>query len=288
MLKVDPDVPSDRLLKYLIECQQKVNLCANHKAQGEEAVSIWSRLKHKDELRISLRNLGEVCAYCEQNEESDIEHILPKKAFPHLAFQWENYLMACARCNRDLKKDKGWVFVPVGSANGVELQRNTPPPTNDWALVHPRKEDPLELMRLDFKSFFWFAAPSVQPRSRDFFKVEHTLGEEMLDLNRSKLVKNRKNAFGNFKRLAMEYLAVYKATDFEALQVATLGQPTLDEAAPFARERARILRGLEMAFKEAEHLSVWREMCRRSSELGEPLAQMIDELGVLNARLVNR
>jgi uncharacterized protein (TIGR02646 family) len=53
---------------------------------------------------------GRACIYCEQhlpeNDRGDVEHFRPKSLYRWLAYAFDNYLLSCSICNRQLKKDK--------------------------------------------------------------------------------------------------------------------------------------------------------------------------------------
>lgn len=59
----------------------------------------------KDELAAAL---GNFCSYCEsplQNaRDLDVEHRLPKSFYPTEMLRWENFVLGCSLCNRDIKK----------------------------------------------------------------------------------------------------------------------------------------------------------------------------------------
>jgi len=59
-----------------------------------------SRYKSKD-IKAALEKLyANKCAFCETNiERWDVEHFRPKSLYPHLAFSWDNLLLACPTCN---------------------------------------------------------------------------------------------------------------------------------------------------------------------------------------------
>lgn len=191
----------------------------------------------------------EICNYCEQSEASDIEHILPKSLFPSQTFAWVNYLLACKKCNSDHKKDGMYVFNPGGSVNAVWVDRGTEPPTNDYAYIHPRLENPMEWMKLNFNDFLFYAQTSHALGTRGFEKVERTL--EILDLNnRPTLVNARTNAFGNYKRLLREYNAVKAAQNHTDLENAVTGDPAVNPQIAFQTEQNRILDALRIVFSQ--------------------------------------
>lgn len=53
---------------------------------------------------------GRVCAYCQchlpHNDPGDVEHFRPKSRYWWLAYDFVNYLLSCAACNRNRKKEK--------------------------------------------------------------------------------------------------------------------------------------------------------------------------------------
>jgi hypothetical protein len=48
----------------------------------------------------------ERCMYCEDSSGTAIEHFHPKSMYPGKAFQWSNFLWACAFCNSNMKRDQ--------------------------------------------------------------------------------------------------------------------------------------------------------------------------------------
>jgi hypothetical protein len=64
--------------------------------------------------------------YCEDSLGTDIEDFYPKKRYPHRAFRWDNYLLACSHCNSNLKRER-FPFI------------NRKP-----ALINPTADDPAE------------------------------------------------------------------------------------------------------------------------------------------------
>ena len=56
-----------------------------------------------------------ICWYCERQCDNDaeagglaptVDHFRPISLFPHLAYEWTNWIFSCYRCNVDNKKDK--------------------------------------------------------------------------------------------------------------------------------------------------------------------------------------
>lgn len=207
-----------------------------------------------------------ICNYCEQSEASDIEHILPQSLFPSQAFKWQNYLLACKKCNTAHKIDTMYVFYPGGSASAFLVPRGTEPPSSDYAYIQPRVENPMDWMQLNFKDFLFYARPPHAPGTRGFEKVERTL--EILELNnRPNLVKYRRDAFNNYKRMLREYIEVKQSTNHSDLEHAVVGNPGVDFSIPFTTEQTRILNGLKESIQTAEHPTVWHEMIRQRATL---------------------
>jgi len=72
---------------------------------------LWKRQRNATfrEVRAVLGRMApgvEHCMYCENSEATDIDHFRPKHRFPRLAFRWDNYLLACSRCNSNFKRDQ--------------------------------------------------------------------------------------------------------------------------------------------------------------------------------------
>lgn len=218
----------------------------------------------------------EICNYCEQSEASDIEHILPNSLFPNKAFVWDNYLLACKKCNTTHKLDAMYVFNPANSANTVWVDRGTEPPTTDYAFIQPRLEDPMDWMELHFDDFLFWARSPHAPGTRGFEKVERTL--EILELNnRPNLVKYRREAFGNYKRLLREYVDVKGATNHKELENAVNGDPQVIPTAPFADEQHRLLDSIRNSILTGEHFTVWREMIRQRTSLPTRIQQLFQQ-----------
>jgi len=229
----------------------------------------------KDTL-ISMCIGVEICNYCEQSEASDIEHILPKSLFPEQAFRWTNYLLACKKCNTTHKLDAMYIFDPANSVNTIWVDRGTEPTTTDFAFIQPRLEDPMEWMQLSFTDFLFYARPPHAPGTRGFVKVERTL--EILELNnRPNLVKYRTEAFGNYKRLLREYVAVKKATTHQELEDAVAGDPAVNHLASFVSEKQRIIDAIKNSIRTGEHFTVWREMIRQQSILPSLIRQLFSQ-----------
>lgn len=274
---------SNLSLRHLAKRQSDINGKTPFLAQAARAGYLWENKSQSKagkrtftEIKSTLISMCvgvEICNYCEQSEASDIEHILPKSLFPSQAFVWTNYLLACKKCNTTHKLDAMYVFSPAGSTTTVWIARGTEPPTPDYAFIHPRLENPMDWMQLSFDDFLFYARPPHAPGTRGFQKVERTL--EILELNnRPSLVKYRREAFGNYKRMLREYVAVKQATTHAQLEDAVSGDPIVNPATPFTIEQNRLLDSLKNSILTGEHLTVWREMVRRRGLLAPPIQEL--------------
>jgi uncharacterized protein (TIGR02646 family) len=87
------------------------DLTDKYKTTGE---SVWS----KDYIKKALLKMSnQKCCYCEaklniSGNDMEVEHFLPKSAFPDKAVEWENLLPACGHCN-GTKNDLNPQITPI-------------------------------------------------------------------------------------------------------------------------------------------------------------------------------
>jgi 5-methylcytosine-specific restriction endonuclease McrA len=99
---------SNSTASFLTSRQRTV---AKAKDPHSEAVRLWPQQSNQAfrEIRKTLARMATGlirCMYCEGSEGTDIEHFWPKSVYPERAFDWLNYLIACARCNSNFKRDQ--------------------------------------------------------------------------------------------------------------------------------------------------------------------------------------
>jgi len=104
------------------------------------------------------------CAFCESELETqygDVEHYRPKKAvktFPNgnkedhpgyywKAYDWDNFLLSCIRCNRTLKKN----FFPIRKQRISRHDEEDLDGLEEPLILNPTKIDPVKHFRLDKK-----------------------------------------------------------------------------------------------------------------------------------------
>lgn len=61
---------------------------------------------YKSYLPSLITAFGQYCSYCERIDKLDVEHVSPASKNLNLTLSWDNFLLGCARCNRDFKKAK--------------------------------------------------------------------------------------------------------------------------------------------------------------------------------------
>ena len=277
-------------IAHLASLQAKVDAAIGFEAQAELADRLWRAKENSHAGKTAFAEIKErlikmsvgrkLCNYCEQNEGSDIEHIAPKSLFPHLAFVWSNYLLACKHCNTGYKLDAMYVFHPSGSAITVFAKRGLNPPSQDIAYIQPRVEDPMDLMELDIwdekgsGTFEFFPRKIHRLGTRENEKVMRTLEILGMDENRS-LHYLREQAFKNFKNSLAVYVNVSLAQTHAQINQATQDIPAADTGKPFADEQQRILNSIKDDILHAAHPTVWLEMIRQCYLLPQKLQELI-------------
>lgn len=65
--------------------------------------SIKTKYSHKQIKQVLLDETNSKCCYCESKilhiDYGDVEHLLPKSAFPEKFVEWENLSISCGKCN---------------------------------------------------------------------------------------------------------------------------------------------------------------------------------------------
>ncbi|MBH0780742.1 HNH endonuclease family protein [Nocardia bovistercoris] len=108
MIPIARDELSSRTMRTLRARQGRVDSAAD---PTTKAAASWRTFSGnaRDEVLNVLRGMCsglERCMYCEDSQGTDIDHFRPKTSYPEWAFAWENYLLACSRCNSNHKRDR--------------------------------------------------------------------------------------------------------------------------------------------------------------------------------------
>lgn len=262
--------------QHLQTKQNEVNTEPTFAQQADKAIDLWKAKQGTIAGRQAFENVkqtltdmtvGEgICNYCEANEATDIEHIYPKSIFPQFAFVWDNYLLACGKCNTHEKSNDFSVFNPTGSKTALDVK---PPkgqyiasPTIDALFINPRKENPMIFMRLDFATGE-FVAIANDTTSRNYQRAQHTI--ELLGLNRRIALKDARKKAEIFY---MGQLAIYQklknATNHQELEKSITGNfPEVNHQTPFLQEQQRLMDCTIRAIKKHKQPTVWEELKRQ-------------------------
>lgn len=245
--------PSENILEQLAVWQAEVDAEPSYATQVAKADKAWTAHRQTatlDAVEVLLSQMccgGRRCAYCEDSLASDIEHIWPKSLYPSLVFDWQNYLYACAPCNR--VKGARFAIYPSAIGTWALVSRPpsepplAPPPAGEMVFINPRREDPTRFFMLDVRSTFRLELLPNLPM-RDLERADYTL--HRLPLNDDPLCEERENEFGNYLSRLSEYLQ------------------DKNNGAPLARlERRR------NALLRLRHQTVWFEMKRQHKSIPE-------------------
>lgn len=69
---------------------------------GQRPTDTRWREFHKELSRI----FSGLCAYCEEIDKGEVDHFKPIKEYPHLVYEWANWVFACHNCNQS--KSNKW------------------------------------------------------------------------------------------------------------------------------------------------------------------------------------
>jgi len=249
MIKLQDQVLSSPSLKQLAKHQAVVNSVPDCAGQVEKAQSIWKPRNRAfteiTEKLIAMCPGTQRCCYCEDAMGTDIEHFKPKHLYPDIAFQWTNYLFACAACNSNAKRNQFAIIDTANVLHDVTRGKNDPvvqPKSGKPALINPRYEDPLKFLRIDLLNTFYFL-PRADLSPVDKLRARYTI--DVLQLNiRAELVDWRKQAYKNF----VGWIDTYKRYKISS--------------------PAR-LKNHQSTLRTYTHLAVWEEMKRYYRERDE-------------------
>ncbi len=292
MLKLIEKELSDATKAYLATLQSEVDAQPTFVAKVNRAQTLWKSKTSSPTGKIAFQEIKlklismcvgvEGCNYCERNEASDVEHILPKGRFPHLAFVWSNYLLACKNCNTGFKGDKIYLFRSAISNDTYRPSRKNEPLTTDVAFFHQRLENPSHFMQLSIvdaefeRDFLYYPRRPFHSKTREYKKVLHTLN--ILGLNeRPSLIDHRRREFGNYKIRLQFYVDVKSAKNASSINKLAFVDPEIDPTKPFAQEQQRILQAIQTDILTADHPTVWQEMIRQRALLPTKIQWLFDQ-----------
>lgn len=286
MLRLNSEILAQESLDYLDTKQNEVDVLLTIREKAEKATSLWSgksasSFKKIKEILLKMCVGVEICVYCENNEATDIEHIYPKKLFPEKAFTWENYVLACNKCNSHHKSDKFRIFNPKDSVTDEDV---TPPrgtytqPANDDALfINQRKDDPMDFLELDLLNQTFVFTEIAPEGTREYKRAKFTI--ELLGLNtRGALKAARKHAVRFYIQRLATYVSAKKAANFQDLINAVDDDEigSVDETKDFAQQKERVLAAIQKDISEHSHPTVWKELIRQRANLSKTNALLND------------
>jgi uncharacterized protein (TIGR02646 family) len=273
MVPIRPPVLPSHIAKMLTASQNEVNAMSSFGDQVTQASIKWKAKVDFGLMRTILAKSispKEVCQYCGYGEETDIEHIYPKSHFPEKCFLWENYLLACAKCNTHCKRDQFAVFVPFSSDIVYTLPRrnksSTPiaPPTSDAVFINPRGEDPMDFLQLDLTSGVFFVPTELS--TRDQIRCRYSI--DLIGLNRDWLIKQRPKAFNAYQNKLKLYGTIKAATSLAEIEEILLMNSYPMEANPpmsFMKTQNCELARIKKDILDDPFPIVWEEMKRQAS-----------------------
>lgn len=265
----------------MTQIQQQIDSLPDFKTKVVRAKAEWdsksSTLVKKaafEDIKGVLKTMCvdvEICNYCENNEATDVEHIFPKRLFPDRAFRWDNYLLACGKCNSHHKKDKFAIFDPHFSDTRLNIDPKrdvyTVPANSDSVFINPRVDSPLDYIELDLQTFLF--SPRFNPNSvnaRNEIRADYTI--ETLGLStREQLIKARRTAARDYLSNLKKYVQVKKAGSMDELDEIVHFPEGLDKTQDFIVEQGRLLNALKNVIQKASHPTVWKELVRQRDTL---------------------
>ncbi len=255
------DLPQE-VANELAALQAKVDAMPTFAEKAAEAKRLWGNkggMKGEaafveiKKLLIELCVFVRVCNYCEHSEANDIEHIYPKAAFPEKAFVWDNYLLACPKCNTAHKSDK--IDVLNDDDEVVTVSRHVEPSFKRVAFINPRIDDPTRFMILNLTTRE-FDILNGLTRAETGMALQ-TL--EILQLNQRDLLKEaRRREEGNYFDLLDRLRTILKAEDTDAFVDALNPiDDRFDLLKPLSELKEEAIENVKRNVQIHPHPSVW-------------------------------
>lgn len=172
---------SQASLDYLRDWTERVDASSDKVATARGHWKAAKKTAAFEEIRTALSSMAsgrQRCMYCEDNEGTDIDHFEPIDLNPNLAYEWNNYLLACSYCNSNQKRER----FPLDAAG-------------DPLLINPCDVDPAAHLRL-----------SIRDARYSAYSVQGVTSIDVFGLNsRYPLVSGRTAAIVSALRLIPEY-----------------------------------------------------------------------------------
>ncbi|MCP4217222.1 MAG: hypothetical protein GY765_21440, partial [bacterium] len=170
MIRLGKRPPYPKTLKSATVEKKQEEIAKKIKAEEELKSKDFEPYWQNEDVKKSLYDYQHgKCCFCERKRdkklESDVEHFRPKAGITEepghpgywwLAYQWDNYFIACPNCNRMDKKNH-FPLLPKGKralSKADDLQLEQP------VLIHPIDENPE-----DYIGFEWEDENSFQVKA---------------------------------------------------------------------------------------------------------------------------
>ena len=117
----------------------------------------WSTEKWRDPRVLGALHAlhGESCAYCQgpltPSDRGDVEHFRPKAIYWWLGYDFRNYFLSCARCNRIRKSQR---FPLAAGENGLSYGDGRTEDDEQQLLLDPSRDD-VGKIALKLRNGFW-------------------------------------------------------------------------------------------------------------------------------------
>ena len=164
------------------------------KIPESEKNRLLSHYRHKDIQDALFASSHHKCAFCEcipgESSHIEVEHFEPKSLYPDLAFEWDNLLPTCRRCNEE-KSDAD---------------------TRSNPIINPAIEDPEQLLTYSFLRIKPLAGSGQE------HKAQQTI--DVCNLNCERLYKAR----SELMKSITEYIDELKAAEQEKKNAEAAGQ----------------------------------------------------------------
>lgn len=276
------DLPED-VAKELAALQAKVDAMPTFADKAAEAKRLWATKGGiKGEIAfVEIKNLlidlcvfVRVCNYCEHSEANDIEHIYPKAAFPEKAFVWDNYLLACSKCNTVHKSDK--IDVLNDDDEVVTVSRHVEPSFKRVAFINPRIDDPTRFMILNLTTREFDLLDGLT--RAEMGTALQTL--EILQLNNRDMLKEaRRREEGNYYDLLDRLRTILKAQDIQAFSDALNPiDDRFDLQKPLSQLKEEAIMDVKRKVQIHQHPSVWHAIKVFRSKTSSKWIQLFSDI----------
>lgn len=137
MIKIEkpaePKVLADNKVMWTQNLLDAINTYGEYsKIPEPEKAKLLTHYRHRDIQDTLFACSHYKCAFCEcipgEGGNIEVEHFEPKSLYPDLAFEWDNFLPSCRRCN-EAKSDSDTRTSPI---------------------INPANEDPEQLLTYSF------------------------------------------------------------------------------------------------------------------------------------------